>query len=83
MSAQSLVTAGGRMTFDFGDEAVFTTTDETGNIVRRTCTIVGITTVDDERQSAIFRYPSGTVLYTVEFSDGSDLLVVEETLQPF
>jgi hypothetical protein len=37
------------MLFDFGDEAVLTTTDQAGNIVRRAFAIVGITTVDDER----------------------------------
>ncbi len=42
------------MLFDFGDAAVFTATDETGNVVHRVCTITCITTLDDEREAAIF-----------------------------
>lgn len=34
--------------------------------------VVGITPVDNEALASAFSYQLGTILYTVEFGDGSD-----------
>ena len=69
------------MKFDYGDEVVLRTQDASGQVVAKACAVVGITTVESTAQSAALDYPSGTVLYTVEFDDGSDLLVPEGRLE--
>jgi len=43
--------------------------------------VVSITVVEG-RQSEVFGFPPGTVLYTVEFPDGSDALIPEGALLP-
>jgi len=70
------------MKFDYGDEVTLTTKDDEGNFVERKCFVVGITPVDSERQEEVFKYPRGTVLYTVEFLDGTDALAAEGDLRP-
>jgi hypothetical protein len=37
--------------------------------------------VEREEQERVFEYPLGTVLYTVEFGDGTDTLVPESDLR--
>jgi hypothetical protein len=69
------------MKFDYGDEVVATTKDDAGNIVERKCCVVGITPLEREEQEKVFKYPLGTVLYTVEFGDGTDTLVPESDLR--
>jgi hypothetical protein len=68
------------MKFDYGDEVVFRAKDNAGNVADRRCWVVGITPIERKEQETVFKYPLGTVLYTVEFSDGSDALVAEGNL---
>ena len=68
------------MKYNYGDDVIFKTRDETGNVVAKPCTVVGITPVATEEQSRALNSPLGSVLYTVEFGDGSDAFVPEEQL---
>jgi hypothetical protein len=70
-----------QMEYTFGDSVRIAAT-ERGNHLRP-CEIVAITTVETIHQADAFNVPLGTVLYTVEFGDGSDALVPEDTLEPF
>lgn len=69
------------MKFDYGDEVVVRTKDDAGNVAEKRCAIVSITPIEGEEQARHFKYPVGTVLYTVEFGDGTDSLVSEEDLR--
>jgi hypothetical protein len=69
------------MKYDYGDEVLLRTADGNGNSVLRQCEVVGITLVENENQAANFNNAIGTVLYTIEFGDGSDALVPEAKLQ--
>jgi hypothetical protein len=68
------------MRFDYGDEVIIRTKDGSGNVSEKRCAVVGITHVENEEQAAHFKYPIGTVLYTVEFGDGTDALAPEDDL---
>jgi hypothetical protein len=70
------------MKFDYGDSVILRQTDDSGTTVERPCEIVGITPIETEAHERNFKKPRGTVLYTVEFGDGSDQLVVESDLRP-
>jgi hypothetical protein len=70
------------MKFDYGDEVVLRTKDGARGAVERLCAVVGITPIESERQAAHFGCPIGSVLYTVEFDDGTDTLVSEDDLRP-
>jgi hypothetical protein len=70
------------MKFDYGDEVVFRTKDDAGNNVDKSCCVVGITPIEREEQAKYFKRSVGSVLYTVEFGDGSDALVSEIDLLP-
>jgi hypothetical protein len=70
------------MEFDYGDDAVFRESVPDGTFLDRECCVVGITKVESESQIPFFGYPLGTILYTVEFGDGSDKLVPENALRP-
>jgi hypothetical protein len=69
------------MKFDYGDEVIAGIKDDARNVVEKRCVIVSITPVETEEQSRHFKRPIGTVLYTVEFGDGSDALVTEGDLR--
>jgi len=69
------------MKFDYGDEVIFKETGPNGTYIDRVCIVVGITPVETENQVPVFGYPLGTVLYTVEFGDGSDRFVPEDALE--
>jgi hypothetical protein len=69
------------MKFDYGDEVIFRETGPSSDSVESQCIVVGITPITAESQVSIFGYPLGTVLYTVEFGDGSDKLVPEDALE--
>jgi hypothetical protein len=56
--------------------------DDSGNIVEKRCAVVGISPVENDEQARHFQRPIGTVLYTVEFGDGTDELVPEADLRP-
>jgi hypothetical protein len=64
------------MKYDFGDSVQLADTLEP-------CEIVGITVVDSVQQAEALSVPLGSVLYTVEFADGSDALVPEAALVLF
>jgi len=70
------------MKFDYGDYVVARTKDSVGNVAESKCWVVGITPVENEQDARNFNYPIGTVLYTVEFPDGTDALMPEEDLRP-
>lgn len=70
------------MKFDYGDEALLRDHAAAGELIRRPCSVVGITKVETEEQAEVFGFPRGTTLYTVEFGDGSDRLVPEDALEP-
>lgn len=70
------------MKYDYGDDVIFKTLDQDGHPLEKPGAIVGVTPVENEEQSRNFGYPTGTVLYTVEFGDGSDALLPEESLVP-
>jgi hypothetical protein len=71
------------MKFDFGDTVVFGETGGDGSIPTNAVgSIVSITEVATKSESEVFGYPIGTLLYGVEFADGSDRLVPEELLMP-
>jgi hypothetical protein len=61
------------MKYDFGDSVQLAATLEP-------CEVVGITHVGSAQQAEGLNFPLGTVLYTVEFRDGSDALVPEVDL---
>lgn len=69
------------MKFHHGDEVLLAHAGKTGKDVMEPCPIVGITPVDNEALASTVNYPLGTILYTVEFGDGSDALVPEENQQ--
>jgi hypothetical protein len=70
------------MNFDYGDRAIAKTKDDTGRVTEQKCVIVGITPIDSEEQAKHFNCPVRTLVYTVEFGDGTDALVLEADLQP-
>ncbi len=69
--------------FTYNDQVNLVTRDQNGKILKTYAVIVGITTVETEDQSKHFKAPIGAAFYTIEFSDGSDTFVKEETLEPF
>jgi hypothetical protein len=68
-----------QMKFDYGQEVLYKRPFETGIVVTR-CFIVGITLVETAEQSELFGHPQGTVMYTIEFEDGTDKFVSEDEL---
>ena len=69
------------MKYDYGDDVIIKSRDRTGSVLVKPATVVGITAVDTEEQSRALNFPVGSVLYTVEFGDGSDAFVPEEQLE--
>ena len=69
------------MKYDYGDDVILKTLDESVNVLARPCTVVGITPVETQAQSLALNSPLGSILYTVEFGDGSDAFVPEEQLE--
>jgi hypothetical protein len=68
------------MRFNYGDEVVLLTKDANGNAAEKLCCVVAITPIETDRQAKHFARAIGDVLYTVEFGDGTDLLVLETDL---
>jgi hypothetical protein len=68
------------MKYDYGDDVLVKAPDQNGSVLQQPGTVVGISPVDNPEQSRAFEYPVGTILYTVEFGDGSDGLFPEEQL---
>jgi hypothetical protein len=65
----------------YGQEVNYRHKDENGLWITDHCIVVGITVVESVDQSHALNYPAGTVIYTVEFGDGSDELVPEDELE--
>jgi hypothetical protein len=59
------------MKCEYDNDVLFKAHDPNGNAVTKPCTIVGITRIESEDQSRALKAPVGSVLYTVEFGDGS------------
>ena len=70
------------MKWTWGDEAIVERDYGSGLRKSEPCAVVGITPVDDDKLSEAVGFPVGTVLYIVEFSDGSDAVVPEDALSP-
>jgi hypothetical protein len=66
------------MHLDYGDSVQVRSADPSEP--QKAGSIVGITPVETEEQAVLFGSPIGTVLYTVEFGDGSDALIPEVNL---
>jgi hypothetical protein len=70
------------MKWTCGDSVQSAVGDGSGGSVIKLGAVVGITVVESAQQSEVLSFPQGTVLYTVEFSDGSDTLIPESALLP-
>lgn len=70
------------MKFVCGDSVQLAITGEDGEALLKSCEAVGITSVESVQQAVAFRVPLGTVLYTVEFGDGSEAFMPESALSP-
>ena len=70
------------MRFDYGDEVVVRAKDDAASVPERRGCVVSITPVENEEQARHFNRPIGTVLYTVEFGDGTDAFVPDSDLRP-
>lgn len=68
------------MKFDYGQSVLHKIASQQGMVTTRVGSVVGITPVETPEQSAHFGRPMGTVLYTIEYSDGADQLVAEGDL---
>ena len=68
------------MKYDYGQEVIYNCSDDKGMATTMRCAIVGITPVETIEQAKAFGYPRGTILYTIEFGDGTDKLVSENEL---
>lgn len=69
------------MKYDYGDDVVFGEEDQNGGVLAKHGAVVGITPIETAEQSRVFAHPVGTVLYTIEFGDGSDALIPEDQLR--
>jgi hypothetical protein len=67
--------------FDYGDEVTLKARDSGGNVTEKPCCVVGVTQIENQEQAKHLNYPVGTILYTVEFSDGTDAFVSENDLR--
>jgi len=68
------------MKFDFGDTVACRTTNDEGIPVEKVCEVVAITPIENDEQAKHYGYPIGTVVYTVEFGDGTDANAPEHDL---
>ena len=68
------------MKFDYGQAVLREPPSQKGMVTKRPGSVVGITPVETPAQVEHFGYPLGTVLYTIEYSDGTDQLVPESEL---
>jgi hypothetical protein len=67
------------MKYEYGEEVLYTFAVG-GIVTRKRCCVVAITPVETAKQAEVFGYSVGTIMYTVEFGDGSDKLVPEGDL---
>jgi len=71
------------MKYDYGQAVLCKLATEDGIVMTRPGSVVSITSVNTAEQAEAFGYPLGTVVYTVEFGDGSDKSVSEGDLDDF
>jgi hypothetical protein len=69
------------MKFDYGQQVIYKPLGSTNVGATKLCSVVAITPVETLDQAKAFGYPQGTVMYTVEFGDGTDEFVPEDDLQ--
>lgn len=67
------------MKYDYGQPVLYRASTN-ALMVTTPCSVVAITTVETPKQAEVFGYPLGTVVYTVEFGDGTDQTVSEAEL---
>lgn len=70
------------MRYDYEDALIAERDDGSGNAASMPCAVVGITRVENEDQSRLFKAAIGTTLYTGKFGDGSDALPPEAEPEP-
>jgi hypothetical protein len=68
------------MKYDYGQAVGYKTVSESGVVSIKIASVVSITPVETADQEETFGFPIGTVMYRVEFGDGSDILVPEQEL---
>ena len=71
------------MKFGYGDAVIAEQAQADGNISNRPCSVVAITPIKTEDEARTFGSPIGTILYTVEFPDGTDATLPEDVLTPY
>jgi len=71
------------MKFNYNDVVMVRIKDDTGNIGKKPGWVVCMEPVEIENDEQVrhFGFPIGSVVYTVEFQDGTDALVAESDLQ--
>jgi hypothetical protein len=67
------------MAFNYGQEVIYKP-QEIGSTEPAKCSIVSITPIETVEQSEAFGFPQGTIMYTIEFGDGTDKLVPQNEL---
>jgi hypothetical protein len=72
---------GDRVKFDYGQSVLHKITSQQGIGTTRVGSVVGVTQVETTEQSEHFGRPLGTVLYTIEYSDGTYQSVAEGDLR--
>ena len=71
------------MKYDYGQAVLCKLTTEAGIAMTMPGSVVSMTLVDSSAQVEAFGYALGTVVYTVEFGDGTDRMVSEDELLDF
>jgi hypothetical protein len=72
---------GNPVKFDFGQEVRYEQSEGADSSAASLACVVGVTPIETAEQAKVFGYPRGTVLYTIEFGDGTDKLVPEGDLK--
>lgn len=71
------------MKYDYGQAVICALSTAEGIVTMKPCSVVAITPIENSEQVEQFGYSIGTVMYTVEFGDGSDTFVAEQDLSEF
>jgi hypothetical protein len=69
------------MKFDYGDEVWVRSVNDAGSVVETRGVVVSITPVESDGQATHCGHATGSVLYTIEFGDGTDALISEGDLR--
>jgi len=68
------------MKFDYGQTVRYKLPSETGAVLTKLGAIVAIIPVENADQAEAIGFPTGTLIYQVEFEDIGDLLIPEQEL---